>query len=1239
MARILMTLRGGVTLMLAAVLCGGAVHLAAADPLDPTKPSASFTVSPSSPFSNDTVTFTSTSSPGVLGFPITSEQWDFNNDGVFGDASGTEVQHSFSAPGTYTVGLQVTDSNGAMDTTTQDVTVQNQLPSADFSISPSSPSTLQAVTFTSTSTDSDGSIASCAWDLNNDGIYNDGSDCQVQTSFPFAGSYTINLQVTDNNGGQSTTSKTVDVGNQPPVASFDYSPSSPSTGDEITLNSTSTDAEGPISSYSWDLDGDNTFGDATTSQAKVTFSSPGNHTVRLQVTDANGATDVATQVINVGNRKPTASFDFAPSTPSTGDQVTFTSSSTDPDGSIASYAWDLNNDGNFDDGNKATAKTRFATPGPHTVSLQVTDDNGATDVTSRTVDVGNRPPSASFSVSPSSPDTGQDITLTSTSSDPDGTIASYAWDLNNDGNFSDANTSQVHTSFATPGNHTVSLQVTDSNGATDTAQVTISVANRAPTAAFDYSPPSPKTGETITLTSTSTDPDGSIASVAWDLNNDGIFNDGATGTVQTSFATPGSHTVKLRVTDDSGATDVASLAIDVSNRPPTAGFTSSPDSPQTGDDVTFTSTASDSDGTIANVAWDLDNNGSFEATGATAHRSFAKAGTYTVRQRVTDDSGGSDIATGTVTVANRAPTAAFSFSPTAPRTGDQVTFTSSSTDPDGSIASYAWDLNGDGNFDDSTLANPKTTFATPGPHTVRLQVTDDNGATDVVEHTVDVANRPPTAAFVVSPTSPNTLDPVTLTSTSTDPDGTIASVAWDLDNDGQFNDGNTSTIQTSFATPGPHTVRLQVTDSNGATDVATKTVTAINRPPKASFTTTPDAPTTDGPVTFTSTSTDPDGTIAKTEWDLNNDGTYETSGDTVQKQFTVPGSYPFSLRVTDSNGATDVATGTVTIPNRPPTATVDHDPKNPQTGQAITFTATASDPENRIKSIVWALDGDDQFNDASGQTVVSKSFKKPGAYTVKFRIEDQDGSTTIAQDTVAVGNRPPHSDFVVLPDPVIAGSPATLISTATDPDTALDSWLWDLNGDGVYGGPGDAQGSSTQTVFPAPGTYTVGLEVLDSEDVADFSVKTIVVHAPAIPALTPAAPSGSLKLLSPFPVVRLAGRIGNNGTRLRLFSIVAPSGARVVVMCRGRSCPFRLSARSAGAPTIVNGKVHASKALRIRQLEKRVLKNGVVVTIFVTKPGVIGKFVRFKFQKRKPPARVDKCLMPSAPSKPVECPS
>jgi hypothetical protein len=107
----------------------------------------------------------------VLGTPIQTEAWDLDNDGVYNDATGSQVQHSFEKPGTYTVGLEVTDELGGTSTTSANIVVQNRDPAANFSVSPSAPSTLQSVTFTSTSTDPDGTIASYAWDLDNDGNF------------------------------------------------------------------------------------------------------------------------------------------------------------------------------------------------------------------------------------------------------------------------------------------------------------------------------------------------------------------------------------------------------------------------------------------------------------------------------------------------------------------------------------------------------------------------------------------------------------------------------------------------------------------------------------------------------------------------------------------------------------------------------------------------------------------------------------------------------------------------------------------------------------------------------------------------------------------------------------------------------------------------------------------------------------------------------------------------------------
>ena len=81
---------------------------------------------------------------------------------------------------------------------------------------------------------------------------------------------------------------------------------------------------------------------------------------------------------------------------------------------------------------------------------------------------------------------------------------------------------------------------------------------------------------------------------------------------------------------------------------------------------------------------------------------------------------------------NQPPNAVATASPTSGTVPLAVSFNGSgSSDPDGSITAYAWDLDGDGAFDDSTAQSPSFTYTTAATYTVRLQVTDDDGAQDV----------------------------------------------------------------------------------------------------------------------------------------------------------------------------------------------------------------------------------------------------------------------------------------------------------------------------------------------------------------------------------------------------------------------------------------------------------------------------------------------------------------------------
>jgi PKD repeat protein len=451
------------------------------------------------------------------------------------------------------------------------------------------------------------------------------------------------------------------------------------------------------------------------------------------------------------------------------------------------------------------------------------------------------------------------MTFTSSSSDPDGTIASVAWDTDDDGAFDDT----ASRSFAKAGSYSVKLKVTDDNGGTDTLTKSVTVANRAPVAAFGFLPASPSTGQTVTFTSSSTDPDGTIASVAWDTDDDGAFDD----TASRSFAKAGTYSVTLKVTDDNGGTDTLAKNVTVANRNPVAGFTISPNPTSTNQEVTFESTSSDPDGTIASYAWDLSGDGQIDSgvSGASPSRSYAKAGTYPVKLIVTDDNGAQATATGTVTIDNRAPAAKFSFTPAAPSTLEELTFTTESTDADGTIASQAWDLDGDGAYDDGTGASAVRAFAKAGPHAVHLRVTDNDGVSSTATRTVTVAGRPPSASFTVDPQTVTTGQPSSFdASASSDPDGSIESYKWDLDGNGSFetDTGTTPTTSRFYADAGNVIVGLRVTDDDGQSDVTQRTLTVTEPPPFADGPTVPPPdtqplPGTDGDPSEPDPGTDP----------------------------------------------------------------------------------------------------------------------------------------------------------------------------------------------------------------------------------------------------------------------------------------------------------------------------------------------------------------------------------------------
>jgi len=347
--------------------------------------------------------------------------------------------------------------------------------------------------------------------------------------------------------------------------------------------------------------------------------------------------------------------------------------------------------------------------------------------------------------------------------------------------------------------------------------------------------------------------------------------------------------------------------------------------------------------------------------------------------------------------------------------GKSVRFVASeSSDPDGTIVEYAWDWDGDGTYDRRhQVPYIFHAFDRAGRYTVKLQVTDNEGSTDTMSHTIVVeeANASPIAGFtwqavssdgsrlVVEPRSGDRIE--FNASASSDPDGEIVEYAWDWDADDSYDLTTSGPVTAhSFDTGGSHRVRLLVLDDQGAMDSVTNTVTIReNQPPSAGFGVSPAQPSILDEVAFTDTSTDADGRVASWDWNFG-DGSDSTEQHPTHR-YNVKKTFNVSLTVTDDEGQTDTVLQQLTIVNRSPEAAFALHPDTGRAHQAIQADASASfDPDGDIVKYNWDFDGD-SAPDATGRAA-EWSYAEPGTYTVALTVTDSDGATAKTEHLITI---------------------------------------------------------------------------------------------------------------------------------------------------------------------------------------------------------------------------------------------
>ncbi|HEY7427591.1 MAG TPA: PKD domain-containing protein [Gemmataceae bacterium] len=740
-------------------------------------------------------------------------------------------------------------------------------------------------------------------------------------------------------------------------------PSAGNQGDTIAMSAqASTDVSGASLTYTWD------FGDGTqqsgvdltdVSHAYAVPSPSGSpYTVTLTVDDGDQPA-TATSSITIDDVPPILSA--GPSqTAHAGDSVQFNGSASDAGGpgQIASIQWDFNYNGStFNPDASAdgelTPSYTYTTPGTYVVAMQATDQSGAVSQDFTTVSVK---PADALIVNAGSDLTvtaGQNVTLSGSYSDPDGTVTSsgIAWDTNYNGSTFNSTVTGTLTptvSFSTPGSYQVALQITDSSGASDLSVLNVTVqpvSYTGPTANAGTDQ-TINEGDTASFNGSYTDPDGTVSAsgIAWDFNYDGVsFNPTVTGTLTPSyqFTTPGDYTVALQITDSNGMTSLSTLDVTVNAVPPTVSAGTNL-TVTAGQLVQFNGSASIPSGANdpLSYAWDFNYDGQNFNPGSASmlnpYNVFATPGTYTVALQATDGEGVSSLSTITVTVNPSNALVVNAGSDQALSEGDTASFSASYSDGSGTVdpATAQWDFNYDGqNFVANPSANgtltPSYQFTTPGVYLVAVQLTDSNGVSSIGVQYVSVGDVDPDVDAGADQTV-NQGDTVQFAGTASVPSGANdpLTYAWDFDYDGNnfvaVPNSNTLTPTYAYTTPGTYEAALQVIDAYGQVSLSTVTVTVNDVAPTATVTNSGPA-NAGSPVTFTVSNvqdlTPGDTPTYLVDWDGSGQFEELTSDEmngnpdssfTFTHNYDAPGNYNAVVRILDgSGGYTDYITNVV----------------------------------------------------------------------------------------------------------------------------------------------------------------------------------------------------------------------------------------------------------------------------------------------------------------------------------------
>jgi gliding motility-associated-like protein len=490
---------------------------------------------------NRTYTFTNSSTNNCVGGD--RYRWVTSDTSVGWTSSKGPVTITFPSLGSQNIKL--IDSNACGIDSTIATIVLNRPPAAGFTASPLEGCGPLVVNFTDTSI---GNSLTRSWNF---GDPSSGSNTSLAANpvhtFNNAGTYTVQLTVSNTCPPSSSTTRTIRVYSKPVI--HIGGATSGCVPHTVTLSNNSTGTS-PTARILWDFGGGDTT--SASSPGSRTFNTPGSYPVKLLITDTCG-TDSATLFIQVSTR-PVA--DFTASGACAGDTTYFSNTSAIAAGdSITDATWF------FGDGDSATGLStqhRYTLQGNYQAVLRVTTDKSCTDFDTLTVNV-KPSPIVSFTA-PAGICDHTAMSFDGSATTASGSITSVRWVFDGTDTITTLDTQYR---FAAPGIHSVRLEAVNSLGCSSfiTASRTVHPLPAAVPVAVNAC-----LGQVTQFHDSSTVLTGTITQWAWDLNNDG--NTDSTGSAPTLiYPSAGAKLVRLIVGTDQNCFDTGSVSFPVNPLP------------------------------------------------------------------------------------------------------------------------------------------------------------------------------------------------------------------------------------------------------------------------------------------------------------------------------------------------------------------------------------------------------------------------------------------------------------------------------------------------------------------------------------------------------------------------------------------------------------------------------------------------------------------------------------------------